>query len=280
MPPDTSKPTRYFATGVFYPNSFMLTETTHTLTGLPGELYDIDLTQSDEWTGVTTHSVIFGSGAVELPQPIQFPKVAAIDSETVVVVNSRTVGESNAWIVSASGDVLATFFAGDAVSNVLGSGRFLVFTYFDESAATSPGIEGNGVAVFDTVGNYLFGYREVFGVDAVDVFDCYAACWADDDQIYFFSYTDFPLVRLDLDSKAQEKWETPHELHGAHAISTIASTVYFHAPYADKSGVYAWEIGNERAERIGERHWNMRGIRSGRFLAVGKSGFTIITPSS
>lgn len=262
----------------------MLTETSHALGDLPDELADLDLTESDEWIGVTVGSarqhLVFGKRSVVLPRPIYYPKVAAIDSETAVVVDTRTAGENNAWIISANGEVLANFFAGDAIEDVLASERWLVFTYFDESACSSPGIEGNGITVFDSAGNYASGYREVFSVDAVDISDCYAACWSGKDQICFFSYMEFPLVRLDLPKMTQQKWETPTELRGSHAITARGSTVYFHGPYNDKSGIYAWEIGHEKAERIGERHWRLRSIRSGRFLVVGKTGFTIIELSS
>src|SRR5215510_3278597 len=177
---------------------------------LPGKLYDLDLAPSGQWIAVTEfgegQSLSFGGKTVPLPEQLNFPKIAAIDGETALVVNSRTWHDKNAWIITASGEIRVNFFAGDAIQDVLASERFLVITYFDESALTSPGIEGNGVAVFDLDGNFRFGYRESFGEKAVSIADCYCACWAEEDQVFFFPYTDFPLVSFDLKNKTQELW--------------------------------------------------------------------------
>ena len=55
----------------------------------------------------------------------------------------------------------ANFYAGDAIQDVLTSTSLIVVTYFDESALTSSGVVGNGVAIFDLNGNFSFGYRDL-----------------------------------------------------------------------------------------------------------------------
>jgi hypothetical protein len=106
------------------------------------------------------------------------PLIAAIDDGAALVVNPYERGDHSAWIVSSQGDVRARFLAGTAIQQILASDRHLVITYSDESACCSSGIEGNGVAIFDTDGHYQFGYGELFGSEAVDIWDCCCACWA------------------------------------------------------------------------------------------------------
>lgn len=249
---------------------------------MPGDLYDVDITPYGKWIGVTEfgdrQSLSFGGRTVVLPEPLRFPHVAAINDETALVVNGRAWQDKNAWVINSSGEVKANFFAGDAIQNILASESFLVITYFDESALTSPGIEGNGVAVFAVDGNFRFGYRELFGEVAADIADCYCACWAEENRVFFFPYTDFPLVSFDLEKKTQEIWETPVEVVGSNGLTANGHTVYFHGPYKDEQGIYQWCIGDEGAKRLGNYEGRLRGLRRGRFLAVEKAGYTIISP--
>jgi hypothetical protein len=259
----------------------MLIEARHQLENLPGPLSDLDLTPSGKWIGVTEfadgQALSFCGKTVLLPERCQFPKIAAIDEETAFLVNSRAWTENNGWIITSSGDVRAQFYAGDAIQDVLASSAFVVVTYFDESALTSSGIEGNGIAIFDVNGNFLFGYQDLFKSDAVRIADCYAAGWAGENRLLFFPYTEFPLVSFDLKSRTQEIWETPDAVVGSGAITMLDSRVYFHSPYNDEPGVYEWRIGSEAAERIGSYSSRLRGLRNGRFLAVEKFGYTVVS---
>ena len=207
------------------------------------------------------------------------PLIAAIDDGAALVVNRYERGDHSAWIVSSQGDVRARFLAGTAIQDILASDRRLVITYSDESACCSSGIEGNGVAVFDTDGHYQFGYRELFGSEAVDIWDCCCACWAEDRRVLFLPYPEFPLVSFDLENRTQEIWRTPREVAGSEALTKIGQTVYFHGPYEDRSGVYRWSIGSCAADRIGDYPGRLRGLRGGRFLSVEASGYTIVSPT-
>jgi hypothetical protein len=260
-----------------------LKQTKHHLEGLPGPLSDLDLTGSGNWIGVTepgSNQVLsFGGKTIPLPESFQLPRIAVIDDETVLVVNCRARTDRNALIITSSGKVKAQFYAGDAIQDVLASNKFIVVTYFDESALTSTGIEGNGVAIFDRDGNFLFGYRDLFKDRAVEIADCYAACWAEDNRVLFFPYTDFPLITFDLENKTQEVVEPPNVVSGSGAIAVLAQRVYFHSPYRDEAGIYEWRIGSESADKIGSYSGPLRALRSGRFLSIEKSGYTVLSPS-
>ena len=260
-----------------------MSEERHNLADLPAPLADVDLTPSGKWIGVTepgnSQFLIFPERTIALGAEIKFPKARAIDDDTAVVVNSRAGTENNGQIVSSSGET-QSFYAGDAIQDVLASHDFIVITYFDESALTSPGIEGNGVAVFDIGGNFLFGYRDLFGDEAVAIADCYAACWDTENRMLFFPYTDFPLVSFDLNTKTQQIWETPDSVVGCGAISVLEDRVFFHRPYRDKGSILEWKIGSESAQNIGTYSKHLRGLKQGKFLAVEPDGYVIVSPTA
>ena len=95
---------------------------------------DIDLGPGGKWIGVTEsgrdQSLLFGGKQILVPQECKFPKVAAIDEGTAIIVNSRAWTDKNAWIVNSSGDILAQFYAGDAIQDVLASTDFIAVDLF------------------------------------------------------------------------------------------------------------------------------------------------------
>ncbi|MEP6719784.1 MAG: hypothetical protein ABJB21_11600 [bacterium] len=65
---------------------------------------------------------------------------------------------------------------------------------------------------------------------------------------------------------------------GSNAISVLNDKVYFHSPYDDETGVYEWQIGKQSAERVGSYPGRLRGLSDGKFLAVEKAGYVVISP--
>jgi hypothetical protein len=257
----------------------MFEEVTYNLENAPAGIYDLDLTPSGNWIAVTergeSQHLSFGGKQIRLPKEIWFPMVRALQDDTALVVDSRAGRELNGWIIDSDGEVIRNFYAGDAIEDILVSDRFIVVSYFDESALFG-GMEGNGVVIFDNKGNYEFGYRELFGEQAVDIADCYCTCWADTNRILFFPYTDFPLVSLDLETKTQKIWERTPEVAGSNAITYAENNVFFHSPYRDEHGVWKWELGQSSATRIGEYKGSLRGLRPGQFLGVRSAGYSVL----
>lgn len=261
----------------------MLRETKYRIENLSKPLADLDITQSGSWVGVTdfsdaNQSVYFENNQIKLPEKVRFPIIRSIDEETVLIVNSRGRNQNNAWIITSSGEVKANFPADDAIEDVVITKDFIVVTQFDEAA-----IGGDGVCVYDFEGKRLFNYHEVFGKESVDICDCYAAALVKENQIIFCPYTEFPLVLFDIEAKTQQVWETPDIIQGFHAITKFEDKIYFHRVYKLELegydfGIYEWQIGSEKAERIGEySNYFVRGLPEGRFLARTDSGYAIIS---
>jgi len=150
-----------------------------------------------------------------------------------------------------------------------------VVTYFDEGVlrGIAPGAEG--LAVFNDRGQLRGGYRSMFGSKAVDVLDCYAACWASDSRITFLPYTTFPLVTFDLKTFDHNVDATPRIVHGSSAIAVLENEVLFFSPYDKKNAILKWAPGRPPSF-IGLYPGQLRGIKGGRFLSHGTSGFTIV----
>jgi len=271
----------------------MLQETEFKIENLQRLLIDIDITQSDSWVGVTgyleseyakQHEIPFGSHinfgdkSYNLPKEMRNPFVRSINEKTALVLGvSKQYDENdqrNAWITTSSGEVKANFSVGDAIEDIVITKDFVVVTYFDEAACY-----GEGLVVFDFEGNQLFGYEELLGKESAAIYDCYAVVLVKENQIIFCSYTEFPLVLFDIETKTQQVWETPAVVHGFSAISKLADKIYFHHSYDDRFGIYAWQIGSKNAEKIGEHsNYFVRGLPNGKFLSRNDSGYSIISP--
>jgi hypothetical protein len=246
---------------------------------------DLDITPTaSSWIGLSAfpeedggqQSVYFGSGEqIKLPENIRFSLVRSIDDQTVLVGYHRSRDEENknAWVIKSSGEIKANFFMGDAIEDVIVTKDFIVVTYFDEAACY-----GDGIEIYSFEGERLFSYEELFGKEAVEIFDCYAAALVEDNQIIFCPYTEFPVVLFDIAAGTQKVWETPANAHGFSAITKLDDKIYFHHSYTEKFAIFEWQIGSEKAERIGEYpNYFVRGLSGGRFLAKGDSGYTIIS---
>jgi hypothetical protein len=262
---------------------FHIEEEEHHLDGLPAPLLDMDFTPDGAWVGVAGDDekqlVILGDREVRIPEPCRCPMVRAMGNDAAVVVERRPgpEGGAGARVVDASGDVRASFSAGDGIQDVFASDDWIVTTYFDEGVfgGIAPGHEG--VAVFDAEGKLRLGYRSHFGGAAADVSDCYCACWAGRNRLAFLPYTDFPLVVLDLDTMRQEVRPTPPEVHGSRALAMGEGTVFLYAPYEEPHVILAWRPDGGQVRRVGRYTAALRGLPGGRFLARGDAGYTVIS---
>src|SRR5213593_4645291 len=185
-----------------------------------GELLDLDVLDSGYWAGVFRDGqylfVRTPTCRSAAPSRVRFPLIRCLEPGRIVLVDTRTQrDQANAWVLCPERNEILEFFAGDGIQDVLANGDTIVVTYFDEGVFSGirPGDEG--VAVFDSRGDLRAGYRSTLGSRAVDIADCYAACWESDWRIAFLPYREFPLVRLDVRTFDQNVVQTPRRLHGS-----------------------------------------------------------------
>jgi len=167
-------------------------------------------------------------------------------------------------------------------------GRWVVIGYGD--------IHMRGVLLLPTLGHSQIYYEDFFGEDAVSTVDCYALCKAEKEVLYFFPYTEFPLVRWDLWTMTQQVMPTPEVVEGSKAISVQDTYCYFYSPFDDEdfgpdlsqhtilevreNNFYRWEIGTDSVQMVGEfpkSRGKVRGLPGGRFLVVEADSYSVIS---
>jgi hypothetical protein len=235
----------------------------------PGLLEDLDLGPAGEFVAVVRAGSdlrIVGPGwSLDAPKSLRYPVVRLLDSRRVVLVDTRTpLDEPNVWILDRERGVISRFYAGDAIADVRVADAAIAFTYFDEAAASGPA--GEGVSFFDLEGRFLWGYRSQFGDEAVDTMDVYAACTDEVGRLWFFPYTEFPLVRLDIHSREQRVFSTPTILEGSEAFTIHGDAAYFVSPYNGRGRIFEWSLGSPDARHVARIHGDFRGLSAGRFL--------------
>ena len=238
---------------------------------------DLDVLHDGSWAAVAgegdSQVVLFDGHSVGLPRPYSSPLIRRIGFDRAVVVDTRVGGtETNAWIVSATGEAIASFYAGDAVHDIVIVGERLVVTYFDEAFSNSL----SGIVLFSTTGELIHRFHEVHGYEP-SIIDCYAATRGSGNRVLCLTYPDFPLVEWDTEVNHVKTWTVPEAVYGSSALSYHRGTLVFHGPYQEHTALYAWKPGADRAEKIGTYPGPLRGLAAGRFLAAGTAGYTIIS---
>jgi len=280
----------------------------------PGyEVWDIDLAPDGQIAFVLASPsdqsaqalLIFDNEAVPVPEEAIFrrdrpphvvpPAVRCAGSDRVVLVRgSNGRDDMNALIVGRAGNIMQSFHVGGA-AEVLAGERWIVTTYSDQEVFGDDPICKQGLAFFDSATGFQSTYGDLLGKAKVQIWDCYCACWAGDDELMFFPYAEpnFPLVRLNLRDMTRQVWSTPEELHGSNALTSAGNIVYFYSPYDIPSRptgrgnkVFRLEIGANRFEPVGQydeapgeyrKHPSIRGLPGGRFIAPKPDGYTILS---
>jgi hypothetical protein len=212
--------------------------------------------------------LLLGQWATDLPRRLRFPIVRLIDATTALVLDTRTAGEQNAWIIRSGTGITAHFLAGDAVGDVVILAGVVAVTYFDEGIYGHTPPSPEGIAIFSTDGVLLWGYHSTLGKAAATIDDCYCASAGPDGRLWFHPYSDFPLVALHCRTKTQDIFPLPVALRGSKALSTDGSRHWLFSPSPHKSTLFSWTPGALEPTPIGTFDGRLRGLCGGRFLNV------------
>ncbi len=140
--------------------------------------------------------------AIDLP-PVQddFTRVQPLRSDSWLLVRPRAhgPGDHNASIYSSNGSLLRSFHVGDAIQDIQVDEAGAVWvSYFDEGVFSAEEPAQAGLVCFDEEGQILFKYNNLVevGKNAPFIADCYALNVCSQREVWFYPYTDFPLVQL------------------------------------------------------------------------------------
>jgi len=223
-------------------------------------------------------SAIFCGNEIELSIRYEFPKVCVLDENSFLIFAPRAEDEQlNCTLVfiDASKEPIS-FHIGDAVQDVVVTESYIVFTYFDEGAGSNHPISGEGVSVFNWQGEFQFGYSSKIGRAAVRIFDCYAACHVNRDEIAFCAYTGdgFSLVKWDIEHNTQMLVEVPSALFGPSAISVNRDAWFFYSTHKFKNTIVCYK--RKRITDCGEWEGVLKSLSEGKFLELRSDGFSVI----
>lgn len=221
--------------------------------------------------------VIANDKRVFINSQIQFPIIRILDGNKFLLADSRTEDDKpNAFVYDFTGQLLNSFLAGDGIQDILVHHNKIVVTYFDEGVFGADGPNNNGLSVFNFEGKQEFGFNE--SVDGLHIYDCYCICKHGNDKVLFYAYDYFDVTELNLDSYKWEKVKTPTDFKGASALTSKNGKIIFHSSYDDKQSFFEWNTQTMQVNKIGKYSSHLKGLDDGKFLAVGESGFTIISP--
>ncbi|RKH00499.1 hypothetical protein D7X32_23215 [Corallococcus carmarthensis] len=188
-----------------------------------------------------------------------FDYVQPLPGDEVLLVNARCrylsekQHERNAHVYSPEGTLLRELTLGDGIADVQTTSDGQVWvSYFDEGVIGNRGWGGNGsrspigsdgLVRFDALGQRLPGEQV-----PVDIVDCYALNVASEQETWFYSYTDFPLVRM-RPGQRSTVWQSP--VRGAHAIAVSDTHVLFGGGYDDACQLQLFTLYDRGHQRLG-----------------------------
>jgi hypothetical protein len=243
---------------------------------------DLDLRADDSWVGAFDRAgklyVCDSYGATfPVPQLVRFPIVRAIGFDRVLLVDSRPMPNTpGGFVYSMAGELTATLHVGDGVQDAVVLDDLIALTYFDEGVFSGIRPSEQGIAFFEYDGRLFDGYQSMFGSEAVDIVDCYAACRISGQSLAFTAYTGFELVRLNPRKRHQEVVEIPKSVQGHSALSVNGAHACFFGPYSRKRALLSW-TPRTAPEKIGSHTGPLRGISQHQFLSIGEHGYTIVS---
>jgi len=208
-----------------------------------------------------------------IPSPItdDRPFIRWLDRDRLLLVQRRSKShEDNVFIISTVGEVISSFYAGDAIEGVLVGPEGIWLSYY--YGTLRKGLPGEKLVLFDLTGTALFKYESDLPTKP-DILEVLALVKGEDSSIWMVPLTK-PLVEIVPESKSIIVYEDPKLLNaGTFAVSIRGDFVYF--VLEDTEWAYACRIGEELAQPIGKIEGLSRGLgprESYNFIAYPKTG--------
>ena len=129
--------------------------------------------------------------------------------------------EKNGRVYTRAGKFAREILLGDGIQSVQATSNGVIWTsYFDEGVFGNYGwqspVGASGLVAWDSAGKKVYEFQPRDGLDSIC--DCYALNVESEKDVWFYYYTDFPLVRLHC-RKIESIWKMPLGGSGAFAVS-------------------------------------------------------------
>lgn len=186
--------------------------------------------------------------------------------------------DSNAWMINRDGEVLSRFCLGDGIQNCAVKQDGTIITgYFDEGVFGNYGWEeplgACGLIAWSPSG------APVWRNERYPIHDCYAINLDDEENLWFYYYDEFKLIRTDF--KADLVFDMPLKGSSAFSVSSSGETFLFQGGYEKvnrfyrfiRQGQHLVEKGEvtlvSGGKKIKAEQYSMQGSR---MLFLGKDG--------
>lgn len=158
--------------------------------------------------------------------------------------------EKNGRIYSRDGEFLREILLGDGLETVQATSKGVIWTSFSDEGVfgnhgwTDP-VGASGLVAWSSDGNRVYDFQPRGGLDSI--VDCYALNVVSDDDVWFYYYTDFALIRLhrrEIDSV----WKMP--VRGSHAFAVSAGHALFQGGYDNQDNYLVFSLDSDSKPRL------------------------------
>lgn len=155
-----------------------------------------------------------------------------LNNQEVLLTCARAYGkEENAQLYDIGGNVVKEFYFGDGIQDIQIAKDGLIWgSYFDQGVFSDDGMGASGLNCWNQKGEKVYSFSPQNGLNYMA--DCYALNVINSDEVWFYYYTEFPLVRL-KNKKEISYWNVP--IRGAHAFSIFENYVLMSPGYNEKT---------------------------------------------
>lgn len=196
--------------------------------------YDVDHPHKYHIVAMSEHGIVFEMRIAEESLKVHYIQPLGDD---ILIVSSRSREREGKWchngrIYARNGALKSSILLGDGIESVQTTRNGTIWTsFFDEGVFGCP-IGASGLVSWSTSGEKTFEFKPTVGLDYVC--DCYALNVTSDNDVWFYYYTEFPLVHLHR-QEVKSTWAMP--VRGSHAFAVASGWALFQGGY-DERDVY------------------------------------------
>ena len=158
--------------------------------------------------------------------------------------------EKNGRVYSLEGHFLREILLGDGLQTVQATSQGVIWTsFFDEGVFGNFGwtdpVGASGLVAWGSDGNRVFEFEPRDGMDSIC--DCYALNVASEEDVWFYYYADFPLVRLRR-GEIESIWKIP--VKGSDAFAVSADHVLFRGGYKNRDAYSLFSLRSDDEPKL------------------------------
>lgn len=158
--------------------------------------------------------------------------------------------EKNGRVYAREGNFKRAILLGDGIQSVQTTSDGRIWTsFFDEGVFGNFGwqepVGASGLVAWDSGGSRIYEFQPTEELEVIC--DCYALNVASDEDIWFYYYTQFPLVHLHKNA-VEAFWEMP--IAGSDAFAVSGGYALFRGGYNESGVFYLFDLRDEKEVKL------------------------------